>query len=523
MTGSSTQVREVDVVAISSVQLIDPVPDLASVNGVRSESQLQNLRTRGRVVSGVAADGVTQVVVKIQTNSPGHQFTVTLLNDQGITSSAASEDGAIGNPGDTSFSLSTKTVTSGGLDGLGLAYAFAVYRAPLDFARPISSTTFKTGTCNGSSRTDDLLECRALFIQVQDITAHTSPMMYELTVIRPPVTMIHGIWDSASAWDNFFPLVTSANSSDLRFSLIRISYDDIIGNLITASDPPYAQNLLVRAQNNSLGFNWNASNILSVIKNRISDFKNGNNAVGIPVAAVQSDIVAHSMGGVIARTIALQAGFLNDNLNSSFGQGYIHKLITIDSPHRGSPWATQLLAPQEAGGCLQHLFAKERKFTFNTVTITGGTVNGAVGDLVDNPTSGALQAVANNSPHPLPTSTIVGVYTAWSDLDSPTNFHAIYLRNRCPSDPLAQSFTAAGWQQIFNNAPNDGVVTEDSQLNSLVPSPGSQFFGYAHSLGTERLGFSGPSVMDSGSVPSQVIFLLNRLPTNTVYYTQFNP
>jgi hypothetical protein len=68
-----------------------------------------------------------------------------------------------------------------------------------------------------------------------------------------------------------------------------------------------------------------------------------------------------------------------------------------------------------------------------------------------------------------------------------------------------------------------GIVSENSQLNGLIPSPGSQFFGYVHSPGTEALGFSGPSVMDAGSVPNKVISLLNTAWTNSVYYNLLNP
>ncbi|MCU1240036.1 MAG: hypothetical protein JWO71_762 [Candidatus Acidoferrum typicum] len=518
----------VSVPSDTEVVLQDPIPNLVTGSAVKSSSQLQSLLASGRAVAGVAADGVTQVVVRIQgTNIAGHSFMVALLNDQGTQSTAPNEDGALGSPGDTNFSQSQVTVTAGSADINGVAYAFAVYRAPKDFARPTGNGGFKSGVCNLNTRTDDLLQCRSVSLKVQDITSGnpvtvaTAPV----TIARPPVTLIHGMWDSSSAWDNFFPLVTGPNTADLRFRLIRANYDGIIGNLITASDPPYPQRVLLRAQRNSLGFTWNASSVLSQIKAGIEDFKGGNNPIGISVAAVQSDIVAHSMGGVIARTAALQPGFLNDNLNPSFGQGYIHKLVTIDSPHLGSPLATQLLTPQESGGCLQLLLANRQKFVFNTVTLNGaGTVSGAVADLVDAPMSPALSNIANNSPHPLPTSLIAGIYTDWPGLDSSGTAWAIrHWPLGCPSDPLAQRLTSTGWQQLFNNQPNDAIVSESSELNNLIPSPGSQFLGNVHSPGTESLGFSAPSVMDAGNVPNQVIFLLNTPVTSTVYFNQLNP
>jgi hypothetical protein len=55
---------------------------------------------------------------------------------------------------------------------------------------------------------------------------------------------------------------------------------------------------------------------------------------------VQADVVAHSMGGDIARTMA---GLSNFTSQSNYGLGPIHKLITIGTPHLGTPLATDLI------------------------------------------------------------------------------------------------------------------------------------------------------------------------------------
>jgi triacylglycerol esterase/lipase EstA (alpha/beta hydrolase family) len=51
------------------------------------------------------------------------------------------------------------------------------------------------------------------------------------------------------------------------------------------------------------------------------------------VAAVQADVVAHSMGGDVARTMPTLATFTGQ---STYGLGPVHKLITIGTPHRGN-------------------------------------------------------------------------------------------------------------------------------------------------------------------------------------------
>ncbi len=515
------------------ISLVDPVPDLLNGSSVitpNTQSSAQLLATKGTVVQGVAADGVAEIVVRIMASNVGDQFTLTLVNDQN-SQIIPDEDGALGNPGDTSFSQSqinvTAIATGNGANGPNPPFAFAVYRAPLDFARPITSTTYKTGACGGVSKSDDQLACRSVSIKVQDPSGNA--ITVPVIIVRPPVIMIHGLWDNWSTWNNFGPLVAGPGTADPRFSVGRVSYDAAIGSTIVASDPLYSTKRLDRVQANSIGFQYNARSVLAQIEQWIGleNFRGGKNPANIPVAAVQADIVAHSMGGDITRTLALQPTFLNI---FTFGQGNIHKVITIDTPHLGSPVAIQLLSSGENGGCLQDLLAGRGRFTLSSVVFSdGSSFSGAVADLqgddITRALSNALAALNSSSSHPLPTAFIAGVYTNFAILDDTLN-EATLVRNwpfGCPNDPLAQELTSTGWPAIFHNNPNDAIVSENSQLNGLIPSPGSQFFGYVHSPGTENLGFSAPSVIDAGPVPNQVIFLLNTPLTNSVYYNLLNP
>jgi len=521
----------------TDVSLVDPVPDLMSGNVVLASSQLglkQNL-TLGRTVSGIASDGVAQIVIRISTNVPNEQFRLTVLNDQNPpgTSGSADEDGAIGSPGASVFTANQITVSAGAAAPGQLAYAFAVYRAPKDFGRPLVGTTgFKPGNCEGVPNNDDRATCRTVSIQVQDVTTNTNVGTYPIIVVRPLVVLIHGLWGYRSAWDNFSPLVTGKKlwDTDARFTVVRADYAGVIGSSITASQPDYPPDLRNDARENSLGIEHNASSVRDYIAQGIRDFRTGGNRLGLSVAAAQADLVGHSQGGLIARAMVLDsANFLT---GETFGQGYIHKLITIDTPHLGSPVATQLLLTQENAGCLWRLLAKNgANFTFQNVTLTGVTnpVNGAVVDLVDSPQSKLLAKLASQSSHLIPTSTIAGIYRDLTSLDSG---RATKIRNwpfGCPDDPLAQKLTSAGWDAIFGQQPHDGLVLETSQLNNLTPSPGSQFFpppgagGYEHSQGLTGLGFSPPSVLDAGPIPTQTIFLLNRPFNDTVYYTMFKP
>lgn len=265
---------------------------------------------------------------------------------------------------------------------------------------------------------------------------------------------------------------------------------------------------------NSFGIIYNAPLVLGDVEGWIDAFKGGNNPVGIPVAAVQADIIAHSMGGDIARAFVLQPTFLAPQ---TFGSGTIHKLITIDTPHLGSELAADLGSPGEKSGCAATLLASRHKYVLNTAAIGTGIITfpGAIADL--SPGSFALSQIANQSQHLVPTALIAGV--------DPTFFapDAIALICSVTGDPLGQAgLSGTSWSLLFNSQPNDAIVTEVSQLNGLI-SAGDVFSGMVHSPSIEwpgGLGFAGPSVLDKDSatgIPSTVIKLLNTPITSSTF------
>lgn len=520
----------------SGASLVDPVPELLNGNAVMTDIQLQTHLTKGRIVSGVAADGVTQAIVRIDTSNPGHQFTVTLVNDQGNSGSSTipNEDGAVGIPGTTSFSLGQVTVTAGSADQYGMAHAFAVYRAPIDFARPIGATTFKTGTCQGVSKTDDQMACRSVSLQVFDVTSNTALATVPVTIVRPPVVLIHGLWGSANSWNSFSPLVTGTGKVDPRFHVERPSYNWDVSTAITSSDPQYPHGTS-GAKANSLGVRYLAPFLLGQINGKwFTKFKNGDNPAGIPLAAVQVDVIGHSMGGLLARYLPLVNGFFSN----TFGQGLIHKLISVDVPHLGTPVANLMLDP--SGGCTRRLMAWVHLFSFRTVTLNnspGTAVAGAVGDLMGS--SQVISAIGAPGSHQLPTALIAGIYTNFSSIDC--NFSLLTgtcmaqeIRNQCTptGDAIANNFNGTDWPLLFgpsgNNA-NDAVVSQSSQQNGLTLTNGTNGFiytGLLHSPDLEDLDFTGPSVIDPASSPnpaaSQAIVLLNT-PYNQAAYISLNP
>jgi len=473
-----------------AISMLDPVPDL--IEGTRITTDPDTLATKGRLVSGVAADGVTQVLLRMPTTNVGDQFTVTI---QDFTS--PDEVGALGNPGDTTFSQSSLTVTA--VQTSKGPMAFGIYLAPVDFPRGGGQDA------NAGSRT--------VTIQVQPSGTAT---MTKVTILRPPVVLVHGLWGDGSAWNNFSPLYTSSGP-DPRFSVKRADYSDIVGSSFVASVPAYDPAVLSSTRGNALGFAFNAPFVLQQVREVVKDFKDGQNPASIQVAAVQADIVGHSMGGDITRTLPLQPNFAS---NDTFGQGVIHKLITIGTPHLGSPLAIDLL--QDANSCVRNVLAPRGFIALASATFSSGVlVTGGVGDLQGDGSGGslspALQSLGQPGPIPLRTALIAGV-TAANNLNSLdcTFCTARGLRLLCGGNPLADNLTSQGWPTVFNNQPNDAIVPQSSELDLLS---GFVAVGVIHTDSLAKLDFTGPGELDPASgISNQVINLLNTLVTSS----QFN-
>jgi len=117
--------------------------------------------------------------------------------------------------------------------------------------------------------------------------------------------LIHGLWGKPSNWDNFSPSIGQPTlQNDPRFHVEAVDYDQplslvtIVGSVpdYSSLQPPLGAKILADAHENSLGFQYNAPGVLGQIDSLIDDFKSGQNAASVPAAAVQADVVAHSMG-----------------------------------------------------------------------------------------------------------------------------------------------------------------------------------------------------------------------------------
>lgn len=56
------------------------------------------------------------------------------------------------------------------------------------------------------------------------------------------------------------------------------------------------------------------------------------------IACTRADLVVHSMGGLMARQFMRNDIDTGNQSEVSYRQGMVRRIITIATPHRGSPW-----------------------------------------------------------------------------------------------------------------------------------------------------------------------------------------
>jgi pimeloyl-ACP methyl ester carboxylesterase len=471
-------------------ELIDPVYSVPRLwLGGQIISRPSDLATAAGSVQGVAADGVARILLRIQAGDGASVF-LNLVDGSGGSSTSAKEIGGLGDIS-AGTGASTSTSVTAHDDGFG-AYAYALYQAPMDFTR--------AGIASDSTSAQRSVQ---LQVACTDSTGTTKASV-DLTIVRPPVILIHGLWSSAiEAWANFIPTGGDQNllwNNLPNGGLLTVDYKQPLSTAIATTDPPYKQSIVSKITRNAMGFDYNVPFVLDSIRSFLGTFR-----ATLNVAAGQADVVAHSMGGNIARSMpkpSSQWTFFDD---TNYQKGPIHKLITIGTPHLGTPLAQDLLS--SSNDCVRKVLASKNSVSLNSVTFTDNTsFSGAVADL--------NYGVSASIPFPIAYLAGSTLPSNLSGLDCGGTCNAHIIRALCggsvfPADPLANALTSQNWSTLFGEA-NDGIVPLGSQLNAtsnLVLT----FPGVIHSPGIEELGFGPPSELDSASgIPDKVMDLLNE-------------
>jgi len=232
---------------------------------------------------GAVADGITLLLLRVR-SQVAVKFSLAGAPDRGVLLKLN------GTTGDGNGSEVTDTPQADGM-------AFALYRAPLDLT--------------------------AATVIINAVSARGNGQQW-LTLYRPPVVLVHGVWSSGFAWLGLEQRLRREGFDTFG----RVDYAAIPGQVAGSFDPfstdPNHQKVI--------GALHQATNFALVQMRKTHN-----------VAATQVDVVGHSMGGLVARARTKSSFPLPYERLGNYKKGDFHKLITVGTPHQGTPLADWLI------------------------------------------------------------------------------------------------------------------------------------------------------------------------------------
>ncbi|HYP05823.1 MAG TPA: hypothetical protein VER03_06270 [Bryobacteraceae bacterium] len=455
-------------------ELLDPVPALLS--GLAVTADVDRLERGGRPVAGVLTDGVTQTLLRMPALREGERITLRVLtncfdeNDPQSCSPSTNldDDGGVAALGASTFvseqEVQAVKTPSGPL-------AFALYRAPLEFTRTAQ---------------DHRRNQRVLYVELQGEGGYLRHR--KVLAIRPPVLLVHGVWSDHHTWRHFVPVLRAFGLQPLRADY---------------SEPDGAAE----------GFNVNAIKLYDHIRRTLQLIRTGGVLQLEQIAGTQLDIVAHSMGGMVTRTMALLPGFPNPE---NFMKGYVRRMITINTPHLGTRFAVKL--EEQIPTC---------DFVFGALKFS--TDKGAVTDLrSDSSMVKALQV--RQGLNGIRTHAIIGTASDTQIRDSERSWGTFIVNIACPSVLPGGKFS-----NVFEGQKHDLIVPEDSMaalalgasgiipvtrtepfVHTVLPlglAPGPDVLNRNCPPNTKGLCGNDTAVAHTGEIPNKVVHLLNSRST----------
>jgi pimeloyl-ACP methyl ester carboxylesterase len=270
-----------------SYLLLDPNPSLIDVDG----NLINNINLAASLTTyrnGTIADGVSKLILIVESKN-SLQFSINDTTNGTLSSlKQASEDNA-----NSSFTVkdSPHNINNGKL------VVAAVYTAPDSFNQDKGSNrTFNVNVSNLDNSVKTVFE-----IPIQ--------------IYRPPVILVHGLWMNS---DNTWVITNFANSlTSYGYRYAFADYEEHNSETFDPIDKVFG--------------NYGIESIRNAINKILEEYHY------FKIAASQVDIIAHSMGGLMARGFVQQPDYKK---KENYMKGSIHRLITIGTPHFGGPLST---------------------------------------------------------------------------------------------------------------------------------------------------------------------------------------
>jgi pimeloyl-ACP methyl ester carboxylesterase len=263
---------------------------------------------------GVVADGVSRLYLKIYKGLPDTNIIKEVEVRFKDSSKNASLLGRL-KVASNITSYSDEASTGGAFkakrtDSTALGQYWFWYLSPEDFSRSNLGPYVQLG-----ERSDTLI------VKFTYRSNQADSIETDIKIARPPIVMVHGLAGAPSAWDNFRHDGSIPFNSSPLFRHKR--------SLTMGGSAAFRDNALLLLAGTDPGQKLNSlpGNIEMIRK--------------MGYAANQLDYICHSMGGLMARSAInwYPDKFFNNPVYKTYGKGFIHKLITINTPHNSSPVA----------------------------------------------------------------------------------------------------------------------------------------------------------------------------------------
>ena len=179
------------------------------------------------------------------------------------------------------------------------------------------------GNAEKSVRMDDLK------VKVTFVDGTEDSTIFSVKVVRPPLLLVHGLASNPTAFDG-------------------LKHDYAHQDPILFTESPLFKYRRALVMSGKAAFDKNAYRLLSGDLSSQDDAENSlqyniENLRRLGYAANQVDYLCHSMGGIMIRGAI---GWYNDKFlangnykYNNYGKGFVHKMITVNTPHNSSPLA----------------------------------------------------------------------------------------------------------------------------------------------------------------------------------------
>jgi len=322
------------------VTAVDPVDNMLTADEVTT-SPVRLATSDARHVIGAVCDGVTRVLLRAQ-NVPGPGTVTFTIQDE----NGAATVGKLCPPGSSTWPpgnpVGTNTLQVEAIAlPTGAYWAFAVWIAPEDFVRNVD---------------DEEEDDRSVFLDVVYTPSGSGGVMEasaEYKLRRPPLLLLHGFRSLADVWE------------------LDIQVDEYERWFVHEED--YRRTSL----------DWLSDNV-SVPAAGIAECQKLMRDAGF--ACTQADVVGHSMGGLLTRLYISEYDGIDYRKNGNYNEGDVNRLITLDTPHFGSPLADIGVALRDHIALLADVEQFFKVFLVGALESSFGLNEGAVDDLqVDSP------------------------------------------------------------------------------------------------------------------------------------------